>query len=103
MLSENYIRQKKVHAVLFSLSPGEKTLLGSVRFIYFPGKKSHFVALGDNAELSTTRFDATAMAGKYKTPKSVTESFDEVTYSFDASFQVSPGNAKAGHASSIRK
>ncbi len=96
LLTESFIRQQNVHAVLFSLSPKEKKLSGSLNFLYFPGEKSHFIALGESAELSITRFDETAIIGKYKTPKPVTEDFDEVTFSFDASFQVNLGKALAG-------
>jgi hypothetical protein len=100
MLSDSYIRQKKVHAILFSLSPKEKKLSGSLNFFYFPGKKTHFVALGNDAALSITRFDSTAIVGKYKTPKPVVDDFNEVTFSFDASFQVNLGKSKAGPAPS---
>jgi hypothetical protein len=103
MLTESYIRQKKVHAVIFSLSPMEKKLSGSLNFLYFPGKKSHFIALGNNAELSLTRFDGTAIIGKYKTPKPVIETFDEAKFSFDASFEVNLGNAQASPTPSKKK
>jgi hypothetical protein len=103
LLSENYIRQKKVHAVLFSLSPKEKKLSGSLNFLYFPGKKSHFVALGNKTELTLTRFDDTGITGKYLTPKPVVEDFDEVTFSFDASFQVNLGKKQTGSSPSKKK
>ncbi|MGD0918040.1 MAG: hypothetical protein ABSB22_16430 [Thermodesulfobacteriota bacterium] len=103
MLSESYIKQKKVHAILFSLSPKEKKLSGSLNFFYFPGKKTHFVALGNEATLTVTRFDDTAIVGKYKTPKPVVDDFNEVTLSFDASFQVSLGKSQAGLAPSKKK
>jgi len=98
ILSETYIREKKVHAVLFSLSPMEKKLSGSLNFFYFPGNKTHFVALGDQAVLTITQFDDTTIAGQYKTSKPIVEGFSEVTLSFDATFQVKTGKSKAGMA-----
>jgi hypothetical protein len=103
VLSENYVREKKVHAIIFSLSPKEKNLSGSLNFFYFPGKKTHFVALGNEAVLTITRFDDTAIVGKYKTPKPMVDDFNEVTFSFDASFQVNLGQSKAGPAPSKKK
>lgn len=103
MLTESYIHQKKVHAVLFSLSPQEKKLSGSLTFIYFPGKKSHFIALGNKAELTITRFDDTVINGKYKTPKPVVEDFDEVTFSLDVAFQVNLGRTQASPAPSKKQ
>jgi len=103
MLSESYIRQKKVHAVLFGLSPKEKKLSGSLNFFYFPGKKTHFIALGNSAALTITRFDNTAIVGKYKTPKPIVDDYNEVTLSFDASFQVNLGKSQASPAPSKKK
>ena len=103
VLTESYIRQKKLHAILFSLSPKEKKLSGSINFLYFPGKKSHFIALGNKTELSITRLDDTAIIGKYKTPKPAIEAFDEATFSFEASFQVNLRKSQAGPVPSKKK
>ena len=47
MLSESYIRQKKVHAILFSLSPKEKRLSGSHQLFLFPGQKDALRSAGE--------------------------------------------------------
>jgi hypothetical protein len=105
MLSESYIRQKKVHAIVFTLSAKEKKLSGSgsINFFYFPGEKTHFIALGNEAALTITRYDDTAIVGKYKTSKPMVDDFNRVTISFDASFQVNLGKSKAAPAPSKKK
>jgi len=100
MLSESYIKQKKVHAILFGLSQKEKKLSGSLNFFYFPGKKTYFIPLVNSAALTTTRFDNTAIVGKYKTPKPAVDDDSEVTLSFEASFQVNLGKSQASPAPS---
>jgi hypothetical protein len=105
MLSESYIRQKKVHAIVFTLSAKEKKLSGSgsINFFYFPGEKTHFIALGNEVALTITRYDDTAIVGKYKTPKPMVDDFNRVTISFDASFQVNLGKSKAAPAPSKKR
>jgi len=95
LLSEGFIRDKKVHAIVFSISRKEKKLTDSIRFLYFPGKKTHFTALGDAAVLNIRRLDDTVIEGKITTPKPVADDFFEVSFSFDASFHVSLSKSAA--------
>ena len=77
--------------------PGEKAFRISHLHL-FPGQEIALHCLGEQGRLTITRFDDTAINGKYKTPKPVVEDFDEVTFSFDASFQVNLGRTPAGPA-----
>ncbi len=83
-----------------SFSPKEKKLSGSINFFYFPGKKTHFIALGNEAALTITHYDDTTIVGKYRTPKPMVDDFNLVTISFDVSFQVNLGKSKAAPAPS---
>lgn len=89
LLSEGFIREKNVHALLLSISRKDRKLAGSLNFLYFPGEKTHFVNFGDQVALTITRLDDTVIEGRAVTPKPVVEEFSEVTFSLDAQFKAS--------------
>ena len=99
ILSEEFIKEKKVHAIVFSISRKEKKLTESIRFLFFPGKKTHFASIGNQAVLNIKSPDGAMLEGKITTPKPVVDDFFEVTFSFDASFQVSLSKPAAKSAS----
>ena len=89
VLTDSYIRQKKLHAIVITISRSEKKLTEGINFIYFPGKQTHFIALGDKGILNLTKLDKDVISGTYKTPKPIADDYNGVTVSFDASFKVS--------------
>jgi hypothetical protein len=98
ILEDKYIKKNKVHVLIFEISPKEKKLAaGGLGALYFPGKKTHYVAIADKLALVLDKSDDTWMEGKISTPKPIVDDFYEITLSCEASFKVSWGksNVKA--------
>jgi hypothetical protein len=98
ILEDKLIKKNKVHVLIFEISPKEKKLAaGGLGALYFPGKKTHYVAIADKLSLTLDKITDAVMEGKITTPKPVVDDFYEITLSCDASFKVSwrKGNVKS--------
>ena len=98
ILEDKFIKKNKVHVLIFEISPKEKKLAaGGLGALYFPGKKTHYVAIANKLALTLDKIDDSMMEGKISTPKQIVDDFYEITLSCEASFKVNWGksNAKA--------
>jgi hypothetical protein len=98
ILSDKFIKKNKVHVLIFEISPKEKKLAtGGLGALYFPGKKTHYVAIADKLALTLDKIDNSKIEGKISTSKPIVDDFYEITLSCEASFKVNRGksNAKA--------
>jgi hypothetical protein len=89
LLSEGYVREKKVHVLIFSISRKDKKPSGYINWLYFPGKETHFMNIGHAITVTIKRLDDTVIEGKITTPKPLVDDFYKVTLSLDAQFKVS--------------
>ncbi|MEW5910057.1 MAG: hypothetical protein AB1659_09695 [Thermodesulfobacteriota bacterium] len=94
ILEDKYIKKNKVHVLIFEISPKEKKLAaGGLGALYFPGKKTHYVAIADKLALVLDKCDESKMEGKISTQKPIVDDFYEITLSCEASFKVNWGKA----------
>jgi hypothetical protein len=94
-LPEKLVKEKKVHAVAFSISRKDKKLTNTYGKVYYPGHELG-VGLGriedGNTKLTIKRLDNSIIEGKIATTKTV--KFSDVAYSFDLTFKVDSGKKK---------
>lgn len=94
-LPEKLVKEKKVHAIVFSISRKDKKLINNYDKVHYPGHEMG-VGMGrvedGKVALTIKKLDATVIEGTIATPKQV--KFSDVSYSFDASFKVSLGKKK---------
>lgn len=91
-IGEEVARKLKIHAVAFTVSRASRTIVRSFGGVFYPGPEMGFVGMAEGvATLQVKRLDAKGIEGRIFTPKPVTLS--DLTYSFDATFNVPLGAA----------
>ncbi|HEY6098014.1 MAG TPA: hypothetical protein VIW03_01200 [Anaeromyxobacter sp.] len=94
-LSANFVKEKKVHAIAFSLSRESKALTNTFGKVWAP---EHEIGVGigrvedGNVKLTVTLISPTAIEGRIATVKPVKLSF--VSYAFDLTFKAKAGGGK---------
>jgi hypothetical protein len=91
-LPEKLVKEKKVHAIAFSISRKDQKLTNTYGKVYYPGQELG-VGMGrvedGKVTLTIKRLDAAMIQGNIATPKPV--KFSDVSYSFDVSFEAGFG------------
>ncbi|HEY3384610.1 MAG TPA: hypothetical protein VGK32_22855 [Vicinamibacterales bacterium] len=91
-IGEEVARKLKIHAVAFTVSRAKRAIVRTFGGVFYPGTDMGFVGMAEGvATLQVKRLDATGIEGRIFTPNPVTLS--EVTYSFDATFNLPLGSA----------
>jgi hypothetical protein len=94
-LSEKLVKDKKVHAIAFSISRKTRTLSNTFGKVYCPG---HELGVGwgrvedGNVRLTIQRLEAAAVEGSIATTKTV--KLSDISYSFELTFKAKSGGAK---------
>jgi hypothetical protein len=94
-IPEKLLKEKRVHAIAFTVSRKDKKLVNGYGVVLCPG---HETGIGfgrveeGKTKLTITRLDEATIEGNFSTTKPV--SLSSVSYSFDMTFKVESGKKK---------